>query len=602
MIPVLDKFRKPIVGKYHHTLADKLLPEYDRELVIYVTNEKGVAKAVPIWRFIEKYLRIIDKKGRFSCFELKKPQIDLYIELCKQKRMGLPMRIDILKARQLGFSTFIAAILFVLTILVPNQTASIIADTAEHATNLFKKYKFFYYNLPEELKRLLPLVSSNAKELSVDYGSGQMSTVRILVQGDNAGRSDSCQFLHLSEVAFWQNISDTLTSVLQTVDETNENSIIVFETTANGVNDYKTIYDADMGGRTCYKALFYAWYLDPDYRLPYNGFEFYDWEKELQKKHNLDNEQMAWYRRKFQSLRGDLDKLKQELPSNPVEAFITSGNSKFNIELLLKRKEEVLKLGYKRRGDFLYEKQYSLDGSRIDITNIKFVDSLLGNTFIYQEPDPRHPYIVSNDPALGGEDYYATQVFNNYTGHQAAVYHRNKCDPDDAGFQMYCLSVYYNGALLTGETNTTSYLLELCHKCGYRFIYQDQDVEDLSGRYANKFGFKTKQNNRNYMIDMFAIAFRENPNIIHDYETLCEMEQFQVVRHKSNKGTTTEKIEATGGSHDDLVMSACGYYLCRDQQRATPKKEEVVDPAHPFNPFESEPTEKEKEGVYQIWD
>ena len=601
MIPVLNKYRKE-TGDFKKTLADVMLPEYDLDLAIYITDENANQLTIPVWRFVERYLRLINKKGQYSCFELKKPQIDFYIELCKQKQTGEPMRINILKARQLGFSTFIAAIIFVLTILVPNQTASIIADKAEHATNLFKKYKFFYHNLPDFIKARLPLVSSNAKELSVDYGDGQMSTVRILVQGDNAGRSDSCQYLHLSEVAFWQNINDTLTSVLQTVDESNENSLIVFETTANGVNDYKTIYDADSGGRTCYKALFYAWYLDPDYRLPYNGFEFYEWEKELKKKHNLDNEQMAWYRRKYQSLRGDIDKLKQELPSNPVEAFITSGNSVFNLELLLKRKEEVLNAGYKRQGDFLYEKKYSLDGTRIDISKIRFSDSPLGNTFIYKEPNPTHPYIVSNDPAMGGEDYYATQVFDNYTGEQVAVYHKNKCDADEVAIQMYCLAVYYNKALLTGETNTTSYLLELAHKCGYRFIYQDQDVEDLSGRFQNKFGYKTKQNNRNYMIDLFKIAFRENPNIINDYETLCEMEQFQVVRHKTNQGTTREKIEASGDSHDDLVMAACGYYLCRDQQEATPKQVVLPSELKQFDPFEVHKKEQEKERVYQIWD
>ncbi|MCK9319919.1 hypothetical protein, partial [Methanoculleus sp.] len=117
-----------------------------------------------------------------------------------------------------------------------------------------------------------------------------------------------------------------------------------------------------------------------------------------------------------------------------------------------------------------------------------------------------------------------------------------------------------------------------------------------------KFGYKTKQNNRNYMIDLFKIAFRENPNIINDYETLCEMEQFQVVRHKTNQGTTREKIEASGDSHDDLVMAACGYYLCRDQQEATPKQVALPSELKQFDPFEVHKKEQEKERVYQIWD
>ena len=170
---------------------------------------------------------------------------------------------------------------------------------------------------------------------------------------------------------------------------------------------------------------------------------------------------------------------------------------------------------------------------------------------------------------------------------------------------MYCLADMYNTALITGETNTTSYLLEVCSKLGYKFIYQDQDVEDLSNRYMNRFGYKTKQNNRSYMIDLFKQAFRDNPQIINDYETICEMETFQVVRTFTGK----EKQEAVGGHHDDLVMAACGFYLCRGAQTCVPnvktvKKVMSVDELSERVDANRRKIreQKERRNVFQIWD
>ena len=568
MIPILNEHNRPS-GRYKKTLADELLTPYDNDLAITVRAD-GKDLVVPVWRFIEKYLRIKDRSGRFIPFEINRAQCEFYIKLCEQKRAGKPMRVNILKARQLGFSTFIAAVLFVLTIFVPNQTACIIADTSEHATNLFKKYKFYYANLPEFLKKMLPLIASNAKELTVDYGGGQTSTVRVLVQGENAGRSDTAQYLHLSEVAFWQNIEETTTSILQTVDDTNPNSIIAYETTANGVNYYKEIWDLDTAGDTGYQALFFAWYLDKNNRVPYWDFELLDWEKKLKEKYNLDFEQIAWYRTQYNKMRGNLEKLRQEMPSAPIEAFIVSGNSKFNMELLLERKAELIHEKPLKQGFFTYRKTVNQDGSQINLTDIRWIESERGSIKIYEEPNKGHPYVVANDPANGGEDYFVSQVVNNYTGCQAAVYRKNKCDADDCAYQTYCLLKYYSGsieAMATGETNTTSYILKLLYKCGYRFIYQDQDVEALSGRYADKFGWKTKQNNRNYMIDLVAENFRDNPKIIRDYTTICEMENFQITR---DDRTGKEKIQAIAGAHDDTVMALCGFYLCRHAQKSIP--------------------------------
>lgn len=612
MVPVLDeKTHKPIPGEFKETQADRELADYDYDLAILVIDERGHEITVPVWKFIEMFLRVKDKKGHILPFEINPAQVSLYKELCEMKRAGKPMRVNILKARQLGFSTFIAAIIFVLTVMVPNQTACIIADIADHATNLFEKYKFYYEVLPEFIKSKLPKKKSNAKELVIDYGEGQESKVRILVQGDNAGRSDTCQYLHLSEVAFWDDIEGTTTSVLQTVDDTNPNSIIAYETTANGVNYYKEIWDNDVGSKEGYKALFFPWYLDPNYSMPYDGYELEDWEIKLKDKLGLSLDQLMWYHVQLIKMRKNLSRLRQEFPSTPIEAFIVSGTSKFNMELVQKRKEEIYQKKPVMTGFFSFQKSVSQDGEVINISNIKFIQSdTCDDIWIYEEPQAGHPYIATNDPANGGEDYFATHIFNNYTGHQCAVYHKNKCDADDAAYQMFCLIKMYEKSgvpvLATGETNTTSRILKILYKCGHRFIYQDQDYDALSGRYQDQFGYKTKQNNRLVMIDEFAEGFRDNPEIINDWNTICEMENFQVVK---NDSTQKEKVQAISGAHDDLVMSACGFFLCRHAQRAIPvdvgnlgRKTSIEELDERITQIRRNQNNQPERRVYQIWD
>lgn len=610
MIPILDGRNKP-TGKFQRTLADELLPEYDEDLAVIVKDGEE-EMVVPVWRFIERHLRLKDKKGRFRPFEINRAQCQLYIAICKRKRRGKGMRFDILKARQLGFSTFIAALFFTMTVLVPNQTTVIVADTAEHATNLFRKYKFYYANLPQFLKDKLPTLASNAKELIIDYGMGQTSIIRVLVQGESAGRSDTCQYLHLSEVAFWQDIVDTSTSILNTVDDGNPDSIIFYETTANGVNDYKTMWDDDVvSGDDGFEALFYPWYMEPGYRADYWGFDLFDWERKLVDELHLDLSQIAWYRVQYNKMRGNLPKLRQEMPSTPVEAFITSGSSVFNMELLLERKAEIMRSPQPKRGFFQFRKSVSQDGGVINVTEARWVDSEVGSVRIYEEPKPGHPYVVNNDPAMGGDDYFATVVVDNSNGRQVATFHKNKCDADEAAYQSLLLARHYNGALLSGETNTTAYLLKLARKCGYRFIYQDQDYEALSGRYQDKLGYKTKQTNRQGMINTFAEAFRDDPSIISDYATICEMESFQVVRSKASEygGLPKEKAVATGGSHDDLVMAMCGFFLCRGAQRAT-VDEGAAKRSQSIESLELEierrrsakKSEQYRRNVFQIWD
>ena len=593
MIPKLNergeqKKNEQGIPLFVKTKADVELKEF-HDLAIYI---KPPTRELPIradvWWLIERYIKIDTKEGDIVAFELNDAQIALYKELCLQRRRGERMRINILKARQLGMSTFIAALYIILTLLVPGQRAVVVADIAENAKKIFEKYQFMYQSLPEWIKDVIPLKADNAHELVVAYGA-RKSSIRVVTVGDHAGRGTTCQYLHLSEVAFWKDIKSVIKSLNQTVSTKNAYSIIIYETTANGVNEYKNMYDNAVGGNSSFKAVFYPWFLDRDYRMDYNGFKLMPHEEKLVKELHLDLQQIAWYRFKLNEMEGDLNSLKQEYPSTPLEAFITTGSSLFPMDLVLKRKSEILNKKFPRYEFVWDKKKVSEQGDVITLVNPHLMENQIGLITIFEEVKNGHPYIVNVDPAMGGDDNFVAQVFDNHSCKQVAKLCINhNSNYQWLGEQIYCLCRYYNNAFLNAECNnpTGTFILEVAETCGHHFIYQDNAVDTISDHYEDRRGYKTKTSNREYMINLTVNAFRDDYQMISDWDTLCEMENFQIVR---NERTGKEKAVATSGNHDDHITALFGIFLSRRSMiQTTLVSEKTVDAQKSIEQLEEE--------------
>ena len=595
------------------SLADVMLNEYKRDLTVIFQGRR-----YPVFVLIEHLLRIIDKNGRCVPLIMNRSQIELYKRICEQKRENKPVRINVLKARQIGYSTLIAALFFIIGMFTPNMKVGIVADVEKHAKNIFEKYQFFYDHLDdsnpnkEEIEkyqmenkgRLSPL--SYKPKLKAMRGQQLLwtqagnSLIEVIVAGESSGRSTTYQLLHLTECAYFDNLKVTMNGLLETVSSKNKNSMIFLETTANGMNEYKERWDKDITGKTSYDAVFTAWYTNPEYvddeyenyALAHHGEELplpllEEWLYEKKELHGLNNAQMKWYWDKYQD-KGDKSIVLQEYPFSPMDAFLTSGNCIFNAELVNKRKQEVLKeLPYVKQGMFTYEKAFSLDGSVIEISNAKFREYRNGAIHIFKEPISTHPYVGICDPNNGGSDDAAIQIIDNYTGEQVARLKSNEMSLDLVAYQFYLLGKYYNWALLSNEMNLGKVVMEYLIKMKYPKLYLNQSLtfDDYKQGTSRKYGHITTKANRQFMIDSFQIAFKENPNIINDYDTLTQMETFQKVEHVSRSDKRTFKIEATADNHDDLVTSFMAFYLVRTQQTAVPSENVAGEKKH-FNSIE----------------
>lgn len=522
-----------------------------------VVQIKG-GKYVDLIKVISQYCYITDKDANVIKLVPNKPQRRLLASMAADWNAGKPLRYIILKARQMGFSTIIEAFIFVVTMFQPNQKAVIVADCSENASSLFEMSKQ-YYDLFEQ--GILPSLKQKNKQILQTAQTN--SSMRILCAAENTGRSKSLQWLHLSEFAFWEKAEATLTSLLRTVSATNKRSGIFIESTANGYNSFKTRWDQAVAGNSPYTPIFFPWWEMDEYRLPYDGHTLTPEELAEKEKYGLDNDQLQWRKYQIEDMGGDINAFHQEYPGCPEEAFLSTGSSVFDNTQVQKRKGEVnLK---PKRGYFLYDKKRDPHSERITISNIRWVDDPHGEILRYMEPLEGFPYVLGGDPANGGADSFVGQVIDNVSKVQVAMYRKQGVDPDLYAYQLYCLGKFYNDALIGTETNITGSVMKTLQNCEYPNLYFRTVEDKATHQMLNQLGVKTTVITKPIMIDKYKAIFRENPEVINDYTTLCEMETFIVADTPSVKNSlTTTKAEE--GKHDDTVMAlAIAYYISDEQ-------------------------------------
>ena len=482
--------------------------------------------------FIEDNYKIKNKKGQLVNLKFNHSQEKMY-QVIKDQYGTKPVRIIVLKARQLGISTFTEAMITYLTTNQPNTDAVILAHTSESSAKIYEMTNLFVNELPPALKPRQKYQNRKMLSFDDDKGKGLKSSIRVMIANDST-RGGTYKLAHLSEVAFWEKPEDALLALNQAVPMTDE-SMIIIESTANGFNYFYTLWQDAINGRNDYTPIFFPWHMDPDYSMPYKGFELTPYEQDIKDRYNLTLDQLQWRRWCVANNCGnDEMKFRQEYPITPEEAFITSGTSVFNSEQILEHMKSLK--DPIRRGYF----NYDYDG--LHITNIKWVEDPSGYIKIYR--DPRSWTAIGGDTAGEGSDFFAAHVLDR-DGNQCAVLHQ-QFDGDLFVKQIYCLGIYYH-SLVAIESNFDTFPNRELQRLKYPMIYVREKDDQIVADVQEKFGFKTTSLTRPRIITQLVEIAREHIEKIQDRETLQEMLSFI----RNGKG----RPEAAEGAHDDLVMS-----------------------------------------------
>lgn len=269
------------------------------------------------WRLNNLYY-IKDKLGNVVLFKTNAAQEKLLDEL---HYLNL-----ILKARQMGFSTFILILALDCCIFNSNFAAGLVADTKKNAQNLLDRIKFAYEHLPGPILRNITVISDNLSEIEFSNGSSVEVGVSL--------RSGTKNLLHISE---YGKICAKAPDKAKEIKSGSLNTLAArqfgfIESTAEGrggdfydkVQLARNILDAGREpGEMDYKFHFFAWWQDVTYTLEQETLITAEDEKyfsELQTEHGirLTDGQKRWYVAKKAEQGEDMWK---EYPSTPDEAF-----------------------------------------------------------------------------------------------------------------------------------------------------------------------------------------------------------------------------------------------------------------------------------------
>lgn len=524
--------------------------------------------------YITRFLKIRTKDGKLEPLRMNPPQQKLYNAIRAQAQGQRPVRILILKARQMGFSTVTAAVIFHRTAIRELVRSTVVAHQADATANLFGIYRRFYEELPDAIRPMKK--ASNAQELVFENPTrdpekkkrepGLRSAVRCATAGGRGiGRSETINNVHMSEFAFWPGRKlDTYTGLMQAVPD-QPGTLVIVESTANGFEAFKDLWDDavaawEKGERDGFEPVFFAWWEMPEYRRPVpEGFVPTPEEAQIRAAYGLDNEQLVWRRWCIKTnCGGDLDLFHQEYPASPDEAFIASGRCIFDKEAVILQRERVRKRP-RRRGRFAY--QY--DG--LHITGIRWTDAWDGELSILEDPETGRPYVIGGDTAGEGSDWFVGQVLDNATGRQVAVLHQESGEGEYVR-QLYCLGMWYNTALLGVESNFSTYPNAELRRLGYPRLLVREVPDNYSGRLRDTYGFRTDAITRPLILSELVELAEQHLELIQDYETLGEMLTFV----KNERG----RAEAQEGKHDDLVMALAIANHIRPRQRMAGTQEQ----------------------------
>lgn len=301
--------------------------------------------------YARENLKIKPKTGPLIPMVFNKAQQYLHERAEAQKKRTGKVRIIVLKGRQQGLSTYIAARFYHQTTCLPGVLTFVFAHAAEGTESLYSMVNRFYENSDPSLQPQRG--KSNAKELlfprlQSGYKVGTAGT------GKGLGRSKTFQQLHWSEVAYSPGADDHSAGILQTVADMAGTEIFL-ESTSAGMGDFfhrackKAQADiADENGS--FELVFIPWYWQDEYkRKVATDFQLeqaqdgqdYTSEQEyfdMFKKHGLTHEHLAWRRAKINDdFQGDISRFMREYPFYPEEAFEATANDCYIKPLLVRK-------------------------------------------------------------------------------------------------------------------------------------------------------------------------------------------------------------------------------------------------------------------------
>jgi hypothetical protein len=486
-----------------------------------------------------KRLTILDNRGEIVRFTPNAGQLRLIQEVEDQFADRKRARVIVLKARQIGFSTAIEGLGYALCDIFDNYTGLVMAHDRDTAQSILTMTKRFWANDP--FKPLRTLRTDSKADLEWSESGSQ---IKVATAGNReAGRGTTKRFIHQSEAAFYTDPKRTMNALRNAIHPV-PSTFMAIESTANGVgNQFHTEWELATSGESDIKPLFFPWHHHDDYCASAIGISptitTYDEDERVLNRLGISDDKLAWRRWKIRDIGGDLLQFHQEFPTDPEEAFLSTGQNVFPGDLLRDHYEPLG--GY--RGLLLEQ------GG-----GMKFVPSVDGSLLVYKAPSRDNDfgeYIIGADPTHTTRgDYAVATVLNRRTLEQVAML-RLRCDPVEFAKHLYRLGEYYHYAIIANETEGPGNLtVGVLNGMGYPNVYLRQSKLDKTpGKLTGEqWGWSTSLQTKHIAIGFVLNALSASSFLIHDATTYREMKSYVTL---GNGGYGN----GDGSENDDTVMA-----------------------------------------------
>ncbi len=451
--------------------------------------------------FIKNYVKIkTEDKGiiPFSLFDFQEGMV---------KDFNEKDRIVILKSRQMGISTLIAA--YVLWVMVFHEGKNTLIVSIKEATamEIISKIKIAHERLPPWLKNFTGgVVEENKHALKFK----NLSMVMATSSASDSTRSFSASFIIFDEAGFIDDIEELWNSAQPTLSTVKDGKAIILST-PNG-----------MGG------FFHKLWVEAEAKK--NGFHpiKLHWDLRPDRNQAWKTKQIAELGEKFFGQEYDCD-------------FLASGNSVVDLSIVKEYEDKKVK----DRPDFGIKDPI---GTRYG-----------QNLWVWEEPTAGRDFVVCADVARGdGKDYSAFHVLDIDTLTQVAEY-QGQIDTDSYGNLLVSIATEYNEALLIVENASWGWatIQTIINKHYKNMFYCSPDLKiiEVERQRMSKYnrqegqsvpGFSTTSATRQLIINKIEKYFRERIVDIKSIRTINELKTFIW-----EKG----KAQAAENYNDDLVMS-----------------------------------------------
>ena len=523
--------------------------------------------------FFKDHLKIRTKTDGLIPFVLNRPQrLLLRNWILPALAEGRPIRLYVLKARQMGFSTLSEALVYWRTTLWPYSNGLVTAHSRGRAATIFNMFRVYFTNADRDFRPAQKL--SNRAEFYFtnpdQHGEPGIESHIVTETAENPdlGAGGTWHIVHMSEFARYErvnnNLLETWASLMPAIPKA-ANTFVILETTAQGEGFAKDFWYEDNG----YEKAFIPWVAEPNYRLEPrlshdelcdddddkfgNEVTLYPlveaalrewWPDEMQDPVVLHHEtlcRLTWRRATLADFGYDVSLFDQEYPTTPEHAFRASGGAVFSLRALEAMNDRV-------------ETPRYFSFVRDQVPEKSFIPNLNGELRVFQPPMAGHQYIAGVDVAGGYSDgdYSVVQLLDRETMALVATY-QGKIDPDSYSHLVDALGRRYNEAFLVVEANNHGLLvmhnLTKVLKYPTRRLYRRWAYDQVMQKKGWVVGFQTSVATKPMIINSLRAAISDQTLQIGDAATVQELREYQRIV----KGVK-EVYEAPQGKHDDLVI------------------------------------------------